>query len=315
MKKVILVRNFWPIDEVLQSQFDALASDYEIVNIQSNPTEEQLVRCEIVFGNVSRDLLDQTPNLKWMHTQTAGVEAYLNLPEHVVLTNSSGAFGISIAEYMLSMTLSLLRNVPGYVRQQEQQLWKSIGDAKTLFNNNVTVIGLGDIGGRYAYLCHMMGAKVHGVVRNPRNEKPDYIDTLFTNDALEEAIRDADIVALALPGTSGTVGILSHALMQQMKKGAYVINVGRGTAIDQDALIKLLQNGHIGGAALDVTHPEPLPPENPLWTMPNVIITPHNSPGGAGCMNAFLYAKFLKYLENYIHGKPFERVVDRQAGY
>jgi len=239
----------------------------------------------------------------------------MGLSKDILLTNSSGAYGISIAEYMLTTTLMLLRNASGYLTQQRQHVWKSLGAARNLHNCNVTVVGMGDIGGRYAQLCHAMGAQVSGVVRTMRAEKPQYIDKLYTTCQLGEALQNADIVALALPGTGETTGILSRKHLESMKKGALVINIGRGSAIDQDALIELLQNEHIGGAALDVTTPEPLPPESPLWDMPNVIITPHISHGGSDNTSALIVEKFVRYLKDYVSGRPFERVVNRVLGY
>ena len=138
---------------------------------------------------------------------------------------------------------------------------------------------------------------------------------LFTTNHIDEAIKDADIVALALPGTGETTGILSRKRLSGMKEGAIIVNIGRGSAIDQDALIELLQNGHIGGAALDVTTPEPLPPNNPLWDIPNVLITPHISHGGRDNVSGLIIDKFIRYLDDYVNGRPFQRVIDRNTGY
>jgi len=209
----------------------------------------------------------------------------------------------------------LLRNAAAYVALQKERGWQRLGLAENMYNCRVTVIGMGDIGGRYAYLCHAMGASVCGVVRSPRADKPEYVDELFTTDGIDEAIQNADIVALALPGTGETSGILSRERFALMKKGTLVVNVGRGSAIDQDALVEFLQNGHLGGAALDVTTPEPLPAGHPLWDIPNVVITPHISNGGRGNTTGFIVEKFVRYLKDYQEGRPFARVVDRKAGY
>jgi len=316
-KKKIAVSSFWPLPEDFAADIAAVAPDYELVYLSDNPTDSQLAECEIIFGNVGADVRQKMPKLKWAHAQTAGVEIYLNppLPNDVLLTNSSGAYGIAIAEHMLHFTLMLLRNATGYLSQQRKHIWKGIGRARNLNSCNVTVVGMGDIGGRYALLCHAMGAKVNGVVRTPRNDKPQCVEKLFTTDQLDDAIQDADIVALALPGTGETTGILSRERLISMKKGAFIINIGRGSAIDQDALIELLQNGHIGGVGLDVTTPEPLPQDNPLWDMPNVIITPHVSHGGRGNTTGLVVDKFVRYLADYVNGRPFEREIDREAGY
>ena len=318
-RKKIAITSFWPLLAEIITKISATAPGYELLSLSDNPTDGQLAECEILFGNAKAETVHKMPNLKWVHAQTAGVESYLSaemdLSKDIQLTNSSGAYGISIAEYMLTTTLMLLRNAGGYLSQQRNHVWKSLGNVRNLHSRSVTVVGMGDIGGRYAYLCHAMGAQVSGVVRNLRTHKPEYVDKLFPTSQIDEALQDADIVALALPGTGETAGILSHKRLAGMKKGALIINIGRGSAIDQDALIGLLQSGHIGGAALDVTTPEPLPQDSPLWDMPNVIITPHISHGGSDNTTGLVVDKFIRYLNDYINGRPFERVVDRKLGY
>jgi len=315
-KKKIAISSFWPLQADLTAKISAAAPGYELLDLATMPADEQLAGCEILFGNVKADVIQKMPMLKWVHSQTAGVEIYLNPPlsKDILLTNSSGAYGITIAEHMLHCTLVLLRNTVLSLSQQREHIWKSY-TSRILYGLKVTVVGMGDIGGRYAMLCHTMGASVSGIVRNPRKNKPQYAENLFTSDHIDEAIKDADIVALALPGTGETAGILSRERLAAMKKGVLVLNVGRGSAIDQDSMIVLLQSGHIGGAALDVTTPEPLPPDSPLWDMPNVIITPHVSNGGHDNITRFVIDIFVRNLTDYINGQPFEREVDRDAGY
>ena len=316
-KNKIAITSFWPMQPEVPAKIQAAAPGYELLDLATNPSDDELADCEILFGNAKAEIVRKMPNLKWIHAQSAGVEGYLGmgLSENILLTNSSGAYGISIAEHMLTVTLMLLRNSSGYIAQQREHVWKSLGRARNLHDCKVTVIGMGDIGGRFAAICHALGAEVSGVVRSQRTGIPSYVSRLYTTDRLDEALPDADIVALALPGTGETKGILSRERLANMKKGALVVNVGRGSAIDQDALIDLLGSGHLGGAGLDVTTPEPLPKDNPLWDMPNVIITPHTSSGGRDNTTELLIGKFVRYLGDYLNNRPFERVVDRQAGY
>jgi len=317
--KKIAIASFWPIPQEVLAKIQAAVPEYELLDLSTQPADEQLAGCEIIFGNVNAEIIRKMPNLKWVHAQTAGVEGYIGsqagLSENILLTNSSGAYGVAIAEHMLTVTLMLLRNATGYIAQQKEHVWKALDRAYNLHDCNVTVIGMGDIGGRYAYLCNAMGAAVSGVVRNQRADKPEYLSKLFTTEQVDEAIQNADIVALALPGTGETAGILSRERLASMKEGALIINVGRGSTIDQDALIDLLASGHLGGAGLDVTTPEPLPQDNPLWDMPNVIITPHTSHGGRDNTSELVVGKFVRYLKDYLAGRPFERVVDRKTGY
>jgi len=214
------------------------------------------------------------------------------------------------------VTMMLLRKMDMYARNQPLAKWDNLGMSQTLYGKLVTVVGLGDIGGNYSERCKAMGARVRGVVRTARAEVPPCADELFTVDQLDAALAGADIVALCLPGTDDTKQMFTREQLTKIKTGAYLLNIGRGSAIDQDALIDLLKSGHLAGAGLDVTTPEPLPADSPLWTLPNVIITPHIS-GGASPEFTFdlIVDKFIEYLRDYAAGKPFKHVVNRQAGY
>ena len=293
---------------------------FEIIDISGDVAPGEIAECEIIFGNIPPEKMKAAKNLKWMHAQAAGVDTFLRpeygFPEGVVLTNSSGAYGVGISEHLVTVTMMLLRNMNAYARLQAANTWKDLGPVKTIYERRVTVVGLGDIGGCYALRCHALGAVVSGVVRTPRKTKPYYIAELFTTDRIDDALTGADIVALCLPGTSETKNILSEERMLRMKKGAIILNIGRGTAIDQGALARLLESSHIGGAGLDVADPEPLPADSPLWAMPNVVITPHVS--GNNSLDLTLdriIDRFIKYLGDYAAGRPFERTVDMKAGY
>ena len=297
----------------------AAASGFELVDL-GDCSDKDIADCEILFGFIGGDMAKAAKNLKWLHSQSAGIEYYLRpesgLRESVLLTNSSGAYGIGISEHLVTVTLMLLRKMNEYCLLQAKNKWQSLGTVRTLYRSNVTVVGFGDIGGNYAKRCHALGAKVTGVARSERGEKPDYADRLFAADRLGEALEGADIVALCLPETNETRHLLSRGRMEALKKGAVILNIGRGSAIEQDALVELLEEGHLGGAGLDVASPEPLPVDSKLWNMPNVIITPHVSGGMSLEVTLDLIAeKFVKYLCDYISGREFERVVDKTLGY
>ena len=177
------------------------------------------------------------------------------------------------------------------------------------------MVGIGNIGGSFAKRCKAMGATVRGVKRTP-SEKPDYVDELYLTKDLDRAIEGADVVALCLPGTHETQQIMTAQRLGQMKKDALLLNIGRGTALDQDALIQVLQKGLLGGAALDVASPEPLPPENPLWDMGNVILTPHVSGNDSlDYTTDTILSQFLENLPLFAAGQPMHHVIDRKIGY
>jgi len=294
------------------------AVGYEVIEMNSD--DSRITECEIIFGGIKPALLKEATNLKWIHTQFAGVDSLLNpevnFPEDVILTHSSGTYGIAISEYLLTLTLMLMRRNLEYAKLQFQNTWKPLGTVKCIYGSKVCVVGLGDIGENYAKRCKHLGATVTGVVRTPRKTLPDSVDKLYTINQLDEAIADADVVALCLPGTNETVGLFNEARFNKMKPGALILNIGRGSAIDTPALIATLESGQIGGAGLDVTDPEPLPADSTLWQMDNVIITPHVSGNySLELTNDLIVDKFTRYLQDYLAGREFERIVDKQLGY
>ena len=317
MKRKIAVTT----SEVSEGQIKKIASAAPAFDVlHGEDAAANIGECEVIFGHAGHDLLARAKNLKWLHSFSAGVEHYLKpeakLAESVILTNSAGMHGVSISEHMIGMCLMLMRRLHNYYAQQNRHEWKYLGNVRSIYKSNVTVVGLGGIGSHFASRCKALGAVVYGVVRTPRKDVPDCADKIFTVQELDEAIENADVVALTLPGTAETKCMFDKNRMLKMKKGAIIINIGRGTAIEQDALIELLGNGHIGGAGLDVTDPEPLPTDSKLWDFENVIITPHISGGGTLPITVdFIVDRFIAYLKDYVDGKPFEKVVDRKSGY
>lgn len=318
MKKIGI--SFIPMTEKYLAKIKAAAPGFEYY-VTEDFHDEKLLDCEIVFGSMSPRLIAQSTKLKWIHLQWAGVDGILGsrhkFPDHVILTNSSGSYGVTISEYLLTMTLMLMRNMRDYILQQEQKIWHRITKEQSIYASTVCVIGLGNIGENYAKRCKALGAKrVTGVVRTAKDVVPSCVDELYTVNEIENAVKDADVVAICLPGTSETKNLVNEALLLKMKKGVLILNIGRGIIIDTQALIAQLNSGHIGGAALDVTEPEPLPQDSPLWSMPNVIITPHMSGHNSlDTTNDLGVEKFVDYLEDYVANKPLKRVVDKTLGY
>ncbi|MCL2559868.1 MAG: D-2-hydroxyacid dehydrogenase [Turicibacter sp.] len=294
------------------------APGYEVIQMKAD--DEQILECEIIFGSIKPALIAKVSHLKWLHTFFAGVDSLLkpevNFPGNVVLTNSAGTYGIGISEYLLATTLMLMRRNIEYAKLQFANKWERLGEVKSIYGSKVCVVGLGDLGDNYAKRCKALGATVVGVVRTARATMPDSVDSLYTIDQLDEAIADADVVALCLPGTSETKGLFDEARINKMKPGALILNVGRGTAIDTEALIAALDSGQIGGAGLDVTAPEPLPEDSCLWQRDNVVITPHISGNQTlELTNDLIVDKFVTYLQDYVAGRDFERVVNKDLGY
>ena len=274
---------------------------------------------EILFGMFPPELLRQCSKLKWLQCSFAGVDTYSKpgvfANNDVCLTNASGAYGITISEHMICVLLMMMRRMPEYGALTAQKGWKILGDIRSIYGSTVTVIGIGDIGSNFGKRVKLMGATVRGVRRTVK-EKPEWADEVYTIDRLDDAIRDADVIALCLPGTESTRHILTSKQFAAMKDGAYIINVGRGTAIDQQALCDALCSGKLAGAAIDVASPEPLPKDHFLWNAPNLLITPHV----AGNMSLpktceLVIDIFLRNLAHWDNREPLEHQVDIRQGY
>lgn len=279
-----------------------------------------LQNCEVLYAH-SPELLRAAPrSLKWYCCAFAGVDPYCKDPTlfanpDCLLTNSN-CYGVTIAEHVVMVLLMLLRRMPEYTEIVRARGWENTLPIRSVRDSEITVLGTGNIGTNVAERLRGMGAaKITGVNRSGRVQGAVW-DEVHPFTELDQVLPQAGILVMALPSTPETIGILSRDRIALLPSGAYVINVGRGTAVDQEALIDALNSGRLAGAALDVMDPEPLPPDHPLWTARNCILTPHvsgNMTLGYTCdRNVEL---FCADLENYAAGRPLKNLVDRALGY
>lgn len=235
----------------------------------------------VVLGCPAPALVGKLTTLRWLQTWSAGVDAYLKpgcFPDGAVLTSAVGAYGPSVSEHMFATLLTLLKRLHQYQEDQREHLFRSRGVVKTLSGATVLVVGAGDIGARFAALCKTMGAHTVGLKRSVCTP-PAGVDEVHAIAELDQWLPVADVVALALPQTPETVHIMDARRLGLMKEGAVLLNAGRGSAVDPDALLDTLRSGKLWGVGLDVTEPEPLPPGSPLWDEPDLLITPHVAGG------------------------------------
>lgn len=265
-------------------------------------------RATILMGYVPPADLKRFPRLKWVQSWNAGVDPYLVpgvLPQGVVLTCAAGAYGPAVAEHMLAMLLAVYKRLPGYRDRQHRHTWEDLGPVQSLHGKTVLVGGTGDIGSAFARLCRALGAaRVLGLHRSDR--PAEGFDQAFPLSALDGLLPQADVVALVLPHTAETAGLMDRRRLLSLRPDAVLLNAGRGTAVDCAALAEVLSSGRLLGAALDVTDPEPLPPDHPLWDAPRVLITPHTA-GGYDHMAltlSNLSALFLDNLKRWRQGQP-----------
>ena len=308
-----------PVEEEHKALLRSVAPEGNVIFCTAKEVDDELLQnAEIIVGNLPPDRLKVCENLKLLQLNTAGTDGYTApgiLPDGAVLTNATGSYGVGIAEHMVGSLLLLMKKLDLYRLNQEQALWKDEGSVKSIYGSKTLVVGLGDIGSEFAIRMKAMGSSVTGI-RRQNTEKPDYVDALFQMERLYECLSEADIVAASLPNTKETVKIFDEKAFGSMKKGSYFINVGRGNAVDQDALFDALSSGHLAGAAIDVTDPEPLPSDSKLWNAPNIFITPHVS-GGFHLKETHdrivrIAAENIKHL---INDEPLISVVDMETGY
>jgi Phosphoglycerate dehydrogenase and related dehydrogenases len=307
-----------PVDEHQKILFKQKAPDAEFTfTTYKELTREQVQKANIIFGNAPASMIENTKNLQWIQLQSAGATDYVNgvLPDSVILTNASGAYGLAISEYMLAVLLEIYKKLHLYRDNQKCGTWAKRGRIKSISNSTALIIGAGDIGGEFAKKLKSLGAYTIGV-RNSNGNKPDYFDKIHFMDELDELLPRADIVSLSLPDTKLTRKIINDRTLKLMKNDAVLINVGRGTAIDTEALCDTLQTGRLLGVALDVTDPEPLPNDHRLWRMENVVITPHCS-GGNSLQDIIdnIMQISLSNLGAFLKGEKLNNIVDIAKGY
>lgn len=254
----------------------------------------ELKDAEIVIGQPPLDLLQNPevncPKLKLIQMTWAGTDIYtrsdLEFPkDRIVLANASGAFGMVMSQFAVGMILSVMFNFKDYHIQQQNRIWEKKGPVKSLDKAKVLIFGAGDIGSAIAKRLTGFDAYCIGVCRN--TDKPRaYFNELCSLEDAQRYLPDADVVIGCIPSTFETEKYMNYERLQSMKEDAIIVNVGRGNFIDCMALDELLRNGHLFGAALDVTDPEPLPKDHPLWSNPKCMITPHTSGTTFGHLDA-----------------------------
>lgn len=273
-----------------------------------------LDRIDVLYGWGVHRLLAHAGRARWCQTVSAGA-GWTQHPEivnHPAVVTNVHIYDESIAEHLFGLLLVLVRRLDVAVRNQEAHEWKGPGEVGVLKGRTAVVVGCGSIGRRCGQLAAAFGMHVLGI---RRAAKPaPHVEAVFGVDRLLDTLCRADVVFNLLPGTRETHHLLGAEALAALPRGALVLNAGRGTTLDTDALIEALRSGQVGGAGLDVTDPEPLPADHPLWDAPNVVITSHYS--GSSIGNARRADEvFLENLRRFVADQPLINVVDKKWGY
>ncbi len=314
----------WALPDSDRERIESRFPGVHIVSVD-DPADlgRALADAEVFAGwALPRQHFAEAKRLRWVHSASAGVEANL-FPEFVasdvILTNSTGLHAISIPEHVLGQMLTLARNFHQAVRLQARAEWNRFeiisfaGGVREVHGSNLAILGAGAIGRSLAQLAAALGMHVRVMRRDPHRGVPG-AETVVGPSELHSLLAWADWVVCALPMTAETRGLIDATALGAMRSDAYLINVGRGESIDDDALVKALRNGAIAGAALDVFHEEPLPPQHPFWSLPNLLLTPHISGYTAQYFQKVIEL-FEDNLARYVSGRPLRNVVDKQLGY
>jgi D-2-hydroxyacid dehydrogenase (NADP+) len=315
------------LSEADAARVRAAAPDMRVVVTEDRATIEDLLdEVEIAAGWFPLDLIAQAPNLRWLQQWGAGVDWLMREPEvaqlDFTLTNASGVHAIPISEQILAYLLAFARQLPAAVRAQERGTWQKTKreDLFELAGKTMLLIGVGAIGERTAAIASALGIRVLGIRRNPDKVRDDAargasgVAAVYAPDRLLDLLPEADFVVLTVPLNRATQGMIGERELRAMKDTAYLVNIGRGGTIQEQALILALREGWIAGAGLDVFAEEPLPTTSPLWAMENMIITAHYA-GLTPHYDQRALAIFLDNLRRYQAGEPLRNVVDKTEGY
>ena len=252
------------------------------------------------------------PQLKWVQLASAGSDHMLPFdPARLTVTSASGIHGDTMAEYVIASVLHMLWDFPRLLRQQRERRWSKY-EVPTLAGLTMGIVGAGQVGSRIGLRARAFGMRVLAVRRS--GAPVEGADEAFGPDELQRVLARSDVVVITLPLTSQTVGMIDEHALSWTKRGSWFVNVSRGGIVEEDALLDLLRRGHLAGAILDVFAEEPLPPQSPFWSLPNVLVTPHISSEFAGWPLA-VARLFCDNLDRWARAAPLVNVVDPALGY
>lgn len=327
MKLVIAVHHRFDLWQAPVWFVERLRRDFtqiEVVHLSEyDRVTEEIAEADIAIAwSLRGDQIRAAKRLKWIHSTATAVHALMS-PElrasEIVVTNARDVHGPVVAEHALALIFALAKRLPQAAKSQQQRhwaqqdLWNATPRPRELAGAGLTIIGMGGIGRPLATLAKAVGMRVSGVRQHPERQC-DGVAKMFGFADLDQALRQADFVVLAVPVSSKTHHLMNAERLAQLRRDAYLINVGRGVLIDEDALVDALQRNSFAGAALDVTTYEPLPPESPLWTMDNVFITPHTASLSEHMWERH-YSTYAENLQRYMAGEPLSWMVDKEKEY
>ncbi|MBN2861373.1 MAG: D-2-hydroxyacid dehydrogenase [Sphaerochaetaceae bacterium] len=310
--------NFYPTDEELRRLRESFPSVDFTVRKRGDYDSTDIDSFDIIMGFPRVVDLKRATRLKWLQTPSAGVDQFTDITifahPYVILTKASGTYGRQIGDHVIGFIIAHNHSFLTHYENMKQRKWELIFPHKDLRHSTVAIIGFGDLGRQIARKSKALDMEVL-VVRNKEvNGTQQNVERFFTADRMHEAVEQADYVVLAAAGTQDTYHLIDAAMITHMKQGSVLINVARGSLVDEKALIEALERRYLDAAYLDVTEQEPLDPESPLWSMENVLITAHCS-GLSRNSSSLVNELFTRNLTSFLTGQEMHNVVDFSRGY
>lgn len=280
--------------------------------------DEVLARAEVLMNYGDKSQIAPAKNVRYIHTISAGIDGYIDEVDRchgsaLPVTNGAGVYSDAVGEHVIALLLAVVHGIVPSVRNMAEKQWPAIPMLGNVNGKTIAVLGTGDIGNNAARICAAMGARVLGFKLHACEPFPPYSEIYTGDDGLDALLPQADAVLVCLPGSPFTKDMLDARRIGLMKPGSVLINIGRGSIVNTEALMAALRSGHIAAAGLDVTDPEPLPPDHPLWDCPNLLITPHIS--GLGASKQKHAEWFVENLRAYLEGRPQPGAVNREMKY
>ncbi|MCC6426836.1 MAG: D-2-hydroxyacid dehydrogenase [Phycisphaerales bacterium] len=306
------------------AHLDQFRAAYPGVQFVGAGSTEEIIReiadADAYFGNPSREAYLAAKQLRWIHAPGAGIEFIQHVPElvdsAVQLTNTRGAHAQTIAEHTFAMLLTLTRNLRFFDHAKGCHTWlreDGYRNVVGIAGKTMVIVGYGNVGRAIGRRAAGFELKVHAVYAQevPIDASAQSVSRV---DQLDHRLRDADILVIATPITPETRGMIGEEQIRLLRTGGYLLAVSRGGIVDEPALIRALSDGHLAGAGLDVTETEPLPPDDPLWNAPNLIITPHVS-GGSQLSTELMWSIFFENIGHFVKGEPLKNLTNKRLGY
>lgn len=310
----------YPVGAEHLAQIAAIAPAAELIDAGQQRVAEEILEADIFCGHakvhpVPWDEVVRRGRLRWIQSSAAGLDHCLTpsvIESDIVVTSASGVLADQVAEHTLALITGLLRGLPVFFRAQQKKefIRRPTGD---LHRATIGIVGFGGNGRRLAEVLRVFRGRIVATDVFP-SDKPDYVESLWPADRLNDLLSVSDIVILAAPLTDSTRGMIDAAALACMKPSAILINMARGPLVVEADLVEALQSGRLAGAGLDVTEIEPLPPDSPLWSMPNVIITPHVG-GQSATRSDDMTQFFCENLRRWVDGQLLLNLVDKRLGF